>query len=78
VIDALQRIAAPALVLVGEHDAAYLRSAEVLAAKLPIEGSDRKDLGSRRGLFGLVFGLWSLAFGFWSLVLQSVISSDIS
>jgi pimeloyl-ACP methyl ester carboxylesterase len=35
VIDALQRIAAPALVLVGEHDAAYLRSAEVLAAKLP-------------------------------------------
>jgi pimeloyl-ACP methyl ester carboxylesterase len=35
VIDALQRIAAPTLVLVGEHDAAYLRSAEVLAAKLP-------------------------------------------
>ena len=35
VIDALPGIAAPALVVVGEHDAAYLRSAEVMAAKLP-------------------------------------------
>jgi pimeloyl-ACP methyl ester carboxylesterase len=35
VIDALPGIAAPALILVGEHDAAYLRSAEVMAAKLP-------------------------------------------
>jgi pimeloyl-ACP methyl ester carboxylesterase len=35
VIDALSRIEAPALVIVGEHDTAYLRSAEVLAAKLP-------------------------------------------
>jgi pimeloyl-ACP methyl ester carboxylesterase len=34
VIDDLPRIEAPALVVVGEHDAAYLRSAEVLAAKL--------------------------------------------
>jgi len=36
VIDALPRIRIPALVVVGEHDAAYLRSAEVLAAKLPL------------------------------------------
>ena len=35
VIDALPGIAAPALVVVGEHDTAYLRSAEVMAAKLP-------------------------------------------
>jgi pimeloyl-ACP methyl ester carboxylesterase len=35
VIDALSGIAAPALIAVGEHDAAYLRSAEVMAAKLP-------------------------------------------
>jgi pimeloyl-ACP methyl ester carboxylesterase len=35
VIDALQQIGAPALVVVGEHDAAYQRSAEVLCAKLP-------------------------------------------
>jgi pimeloyl-ACP methyl ester carboxylesterase len=35
VIDALPGIVAPALVVVGEHDAAYLRSAEVMAAKLP-------------------------------------------
>jgi pimeloyl-ACP methyl ester carboxylesterase len=35
VIDALATIQAPALVVVGEHDAAYLRSAEVMAAKLP-------------------------------------------
>jgi pimeloyl-ACP methyl ester carboxylesterase len=35
VIDALSGIAAPALVLVGEHDEAYRRSAEVMAAKLP-------------------------------------------
>lgn len=35
VIDALPKIAAPALVLVGEHDAAFRRSAEVMAAKLP-------------------------------------------
>jgi pimeloyl-ACP methyl ester carboxylesterase len=35
VIDALSRIEAPALVVVGEHDAPYLRSAEVMAAKLP-------------------------------------------
>ncbi len=35
VIDALPGIEAPALVVVGEHDAAYLRSAEVMAAKLP-------------------------------------------
>ena len=35
VIDELQRIQQPALVLVGEEDEAYLRAAEVLAAKLP-------------------------------------------
>lgn len=35
VIDALPGIQIPALVLVGEHDAAYRRSAEVMAAKLP-------------------------------------------
>jgi pimeloyl-ACP methyl ester carboxylesterase len=35
VIDALATIEAPALIVVGEHDAAYLRSAEVMAAKLP-------------------------------------------
>ena len=35
VIDALPRVEAPALVLVGEHDAPYLRSSEVMAAKLP-------------------------------------------
>ena len=35
VIDALPSIGVPALVVVGEHDAAYLRSAEVLTAKLP-------------------------------------------
>lgn len=35
VIDALSGIGVPALVVVGEHDDAYLRSADVLAAKLP-------------------------------------------
>jgi pimeloyl-ACP methyl ester carboxylesterase len=35
VIDDLRRIEAPALVLVGEHDAAYLRAADVMEAKLP-------------------------------------------
>lgn len=35
VIDALPRIAAPALVVVGAEDEAYLRAAEVMAAKLP-------------------------------------------
>jgi pimeloyl-ACP methyl ester carboxylesterase len=35
VIDELPRIAAPALVVVGEHDEPYRRAAEVLAAKLP-------------------------------------------
>jgi pimeloyl-ACP methyl ester carboxylesterase len=35
VIDALPELKVPALVVVGEHDAAYLRAAEVLAAKLP-------------------------------------------
>jgi pimeloyl-ACP methyl ester carboxylesterase len=35
VIDDLARIDVPALVVVGEHDQPYLRSAEVLAAKLP-------------------------------------------
>jgi pimeloyl-ACP methyl ester carboxylesterase len=34
VIDDLQRIAQPALVIVGEKDEAYLRAAEVMAAKL--------------------------------------------
>jgi pimeloyl-ACP methyl ester carboxylesterase len=35
VIDELARIGVPALVLVGEKDAAYLRAAEVMAARLP-------------------------------------------
>jgi pimeloyl-ACP methyl ester carboxylesterase len=35
VIDALPGIGVPALVVVGEHDAAYLRSAQVMAARLP-------------------------------------------
>jgi pimeloyl-ACP methyl ester carboxylesterase len=35
VIDELARIAAPALVILGEHDQAYARAAEVMAAKLP-------------------------------------------
>jgi pimeloyl-ACP methyl ester carboxylesterase len=35
VIDRLQKIEAPALVLVGEEDDAYQRAAEVMAAKLP-------------------------------------------
>ena len=35
VIDRLQEIEAPALVLVGEEDEAYQRAAEVMAAKLP-------------------------------------------
>lgn len=35
VIDDLPRIDRPALVVVGEDDAAYLRAAEVMAAKLP-------------------------------------------
>lgn len=35
VIDQLGTIQAPALVLVGAHDNAYLRAAEVMAAKLP-------------------------------------------
>ncbi len=35
VIDDLARIAAPALVVVGAEDAAYLRAAEVMAARLP-------------------------------------------
>ena len=35
VIDDLPRIAAPALVVVGAEDEAYLRAAEVMAAKLP-------------------------------------------
>ena len=34
-IDELDRIACPALVVVGEHDEAYLRAAEVMAARLP-------------------------------------------
>jgi pimeloyl-ACP methyl ester carboxylesterase len=35
VIDELGGIRSPALVMVGEHDRAYLRAAEVLAARLP-------------------------------------------
>lgn len=35
VIDALESMDVPALVLVGEQDQAYLRAAEVMAAKLP-------------------------------------------
>jgi pimeloyl-ACP methyl ester carboxylesterase len=35
VIDDLQNIQKPALVVVGEHDEAYQRAAEVMAAKLP-------------------------------------------
>lgn len=35
VIDRLAEIAVPALVIVGEHDEAYLRAAEVMAARLP-------------------------------------------
>lgn len=35
VIDDLPKLAMPALVLVGEHDEAYLRAADVMAAKLP-------------------------------------------
>lgn len=35
VIDALAQIAVPVLVLRGEHDEAYARAAEVMAAKLP-------------------------------------------
>jgi len=35
VIDDLPKIDVPALVLVGEHDKAYLRAAEVMEAKLP-------------------------------------------
>ena len=35
VIDELGRIAVPALVIRGEHDAAYARAAEVMSAKLP-------------------------------------------
>ncbi len=35
VIDDLARIELPALVVVGEHDEAYLRAAEVMAARLP-------------------------------------------
>jgi pimeloyl-ACP methyl ester carboxylesterase len=35
VIDELGRVEAPALVLVGEHDEAYLRAADVMAARLP-------------------------------------------
>ncbi len=35
VIDALAGMDVPALVLVGEHDRAFLRAAEVMAAKLP-------------------------------------------
>jgi pimeloyl-ACP methyl ester carboxylesterase len=35
VIDQLQQIEQPALVIVGEKDEAYLRAAEVMAAKLP-------------------------------------------
>ena len=35
VIDALPGIAAPSLVIRGEHDEAYARAAEVMAAKLP-------------------------------------------
>ena len=34
-IDDLAAMAVPALVLVGEDDKAYLRAAEVMAAKLP-------------------------------------------
>src|SRR5262245_21726507 len=34
-MDALSGSSAPALIVVGEHDSAYLRSAEVMAAKLP-------------------------------------------
>lgn len=34
-IDRLERIACPALVLVGEEDQAYLRAADVMAARLP-------------------------------------------
>jgi len=36
VIDALPEIRVPALVLVGERDADYLRAAEVMAARLPL------------------------------------------
>lgn len=35
VIDELERIEVPALVIVGEHDKAYLRAAEVMVARLP-------------------------------------------
>jgi pimeloyl-ACP methyl ester carboxylesterase len=35
VIDDLQSIEAPTLVLVGEQDTAYARAGEVMAAKLP-------------------------------------------
>ena len=35
VIDDLARIEVPALVLVGEHDTAYMRAGQVMAAKLP-------------------------------------------
>jgi pimeloyl-ACP methyl ester carboxylesterase len=35
VIDTLSEIQCPALVMVGEHDAPYLRAAEVLAARIP-------------------------------------------
>jgi pimeloyl-ACP methyl ester carboxylesterase len=35
VIDDLERIEVPALVLVGEHDSDYHRAAEVMAARLP-------------------------------------------
>ena len=34
-VDSLHRIEAPTLVLVGEHDAAFQRAGEVMAAKLP-------------------------------------------
>jgi pimeloyl-ACP methyl ester carboxylesterase len=42
VIDRLSEIAVPALVLVGEQDDAYLRAAEVMAARLP--GAERVTL----------------------------------